>query len=327
MKKLAVAISTTLLLASTSASAQFYLGAKAGGSWVNDLCSTGPCDDNSWALGSFLGYEFTDQVSLEAGLDSLGETTGSGYKDAGFSAYSLAPRISFPVMEDVKLYGKLGAAYAEYADKSDSTFLGALGATYSGFDVVDLQLEFSRLADVDVDFAKLDGDMLTLGFSTKFGGSSEPAPEPVQEVMVKEEPAPVVEEVVVEEPVVVAPVVRTYSTKVDSGSFALNSTELKPETAALLSELVQFMKQYPQSEVIVTGYTDSSGAAEYNQQLSERRAQAVAEAVVAQGVDASRVSYRGEGENNPVASNATREGRAQNRRVEILVPEFEYVEK
>jgi OOP family OmpA-OmpF porin len=326
MKKLAVAISSTLLLASTAASAQFYLGAKAGGSWVDDLCSTGPCDDSSWALGSFLGYEFTEQLSLEAGLDSLGETTGSGYKDAGFSAYSLAPRVSFPVMDDVKLYGKLGAAYAEFADKSDTTLLGALGATYSGFDAIDLQLEFSRLAGVDADFAKLDGDMLTLGFSTKFGGSDEPAPEPVQEVMVKEEPAPVVEEVVAE-PVVVAPVMRTYSTKVDSGSFAFNSAEVKPETAALLAELVQFMNQYPQAEVVMTGYTDSSGPAEYNQQLSEKRAKAVAEAVVAQGIDASRVSYRGEGENNPIASNSTAEGRAENRRVEILVPEFQYEEK
>lgn len=322
MKKLAVAVSTALLIASTSASAQFYLGAKAGGSWVDDLCSTGPCDDSSWALGSFLGYEFTDNFGLEAGLDTLGEITGSGYKDAGLSAYSLAPRFSMPVSDVIDVYAKLGGAYAEFGNKSDSSFLGALGATYSLFPSLDLQLEYSRLTDVDIDIANISGDMLTLGFSTKFGGSDEPTPEPVQEVMVAE---PVVEEVV-EEAVVVTPVLKTYSAKVDSGNFALNSAELKSETQMLLNELVQFMEQYPQSVVSVTGYTDSTGAAEYNQALSERRAQAVADAVIAQGIAPSRVTVSGGGESNPIASNETREGRAENRRVELEVPEFEYQE-
>ncbi len=321
MKKIAAVISTTLLLASTTASAQFYLGAKAGASWVDDLCSTGPCDDNSWALGSFLGYEFTDNIALEAGLDTLGEVTGSGYKDAGLSAYSLAPRFSMPVSEAVDVYAKLGGAYAEFGNKSDSSFLGALGATYSILPTIDLQLEYSRLTDVDIDIRNVSGDMLTIGFSTKFGGSDEPTPEPVQEVMVEE----VVEEVV-EEPVMVTPVVKTYSAKVDSGNFALNSAELKAETQTLLSELVQFMDQYPQSVVNITGYTDSTGAAEYNQQLSERRAQAVADAVIAQGIDSSRVTVSGGGESNPIASNDTREGRSANRRVEIEVPQFEYQE-
>ena len=325
MKKLAVAISSTLLL-SASVNAQVYLGAKAGASWIDDLCGSGSCDDSSWALGALLGYEFSDNLGLELGIDGLGETTGAGYKDATLASYSLAPRLSFPVTEAIDLYGKLGAAYVNYGDDNDTTYLGALGATYGILPYLDLQLEYMRLGAAEVNNYDIVGNAVTLGFTTKFGGSDEPAPEPMQEVMVKEEPAPVVEEIVAE-PVVVAPVMRTYSTKVDSGNFAFNSAEVKPETAALLTELVQFMNQYPQAQVIVTGYTDSSGPAEYNQQLSEKRAQAVAEAVVGQGIDANRVSYRGEGENNPIASNSTSEGRAQNRRVEILVPEFEYEEK
>jgi OmpA-OmpF porin, OOP family len=72
-------------------------------------------------------------------------------------------------------------------------------------------------------------------------------------------------------------------------------------------------------DIDVTGYTDSTGPAEYNTGLSLRRAQAVADFIIAEGVDASIIDVKGEGENNPIASNATREGRAENRRVDISV--------
>ena len=135
---------------------------------------------------------------------------------------------------------------------------------------------------------------------------------------------PIVEEVVVEE---VAPVVvtKTFETQtIGTGSFALNSTTLKPESAAKLDDLVAFLNEYPQANVDVIGYTDTSGPAAYNQKVSEKRAESVANALVEKGIDASRIHARGEGENNPIASNDTREGREQNRRVEVVVPEFEY---
>jgi len=317
MKKLAAVISTTLLLASTSANAQFYLGAKAGASWLNDSCSTGPCDDNSWALGSFAGYEFNDMISLELGLDTLGETTGYGYTDAGLSSYSLAPRFTMPLSQKFDAFAKVGGAYVEYGNKDDSSLLGALGVTYAFMPTIDFQLEYQRLTDINIDTHRFKGNALTLGFIAKFGGSDEPAAQPVQEELMVEE--------VVEEEVVVEPIVKTFETKVvDSSSFALNSAELKPESKAMLAELVAFMMEFPQSTVEVVGYTDSSGAASYNQKLSERRAQSVADALEEQGIDASRISARGEGENNPIASNETQQGREQNRRVEIMVPAFEY---
>jgi len=72
-------------------------------------------------------------------------------------------------------------------------------------------------------------------------------------------------------------------------------------------------------DIDVTGYTDSTGPAEYNMGLSLRRAQAVADFIIGEGVNASIIDVKGEGENNPIASNATREGRAENRRVDISV--------
>jgi OOP family OmpA-OmpF porin len=80
------------------------------------------------------------------------------------------------------------------------------------------------------------------------------------------------------------------------------------------------MNQYPQTTTTVEGYTDSVGSEAYNQQLSQRRADAVRQVMVDEyGVAADRVSAVGEGESDPVASNDTAEGRALNRRVEASV--------
>ncbi|WP_394146296.1 OmpA family protein [Vibrio atypicus] len=322
MKKLAAVISTTLLVASASANAQFYLGAKAGVSWLNNLCTSfeSSCDEDSWALGSFLGYEVDEFVAIEGGLEALGETTGASYKDAGLTAYTLAPRLTFPVSEDLGVFVKAGAAFVKYGNKDDENLFGSVGLNYTLFPYLDLQAEFQHINNIDIDTSNFHANTFTLGFRTKFGGSSEPTPEPVEEVLV--------EETVVEEVVVVTPVVKTFETKVvDSGSFELNSSELKPASKQKLDELVVFMNEYPQANVEVVGYTDTSGAASYNQKLSEKRAQSVANALEAEGIDASRITVSGQGENNPIASNDTHEGRVQNRRVEITVPAFEYEEK
>jgi len=71
--------------------------------------------------------------------------------------------------------------------------------------------------------------------------------------------------------------------------------------------------------VDVVGYTDSTGPAKYNQGLSERRAKSVYDYFVSKGIAADRLTTKGYGEERPVASNATREGRAKNRRVELVV--------
>lgn len=79
------------------------------------------------------------------------------------------------------------------------------------------------------------------------------------------------------------------------------------------------LQQYPNSTVQVIGHTDNSGEAAYNQQLSERRANAVADVLMQGGVPFSRIQTFGRGEDAPVASNLTEEGKAQNRRVEIVI--------
>ena len=101
--------------------------------------------------------------------------------------------------------------------------------------------------------------------------------------------------------------------------FDFDSAELKPEMTATLDRLVAQIPQDAPVTAEITGHTDSTGDATYNQQLSEARAQAVADYIVAAGVKAEAVTVSGEGETNPVADNSTAEGREQNRRVVILI--------
>ncbi|HEU4579173.1 MAG TPA: OmpA family protein [Polyangiaceae bacterium] len=86
-----------------------------------------------------------------------------------------------------------------------------------------------------------------------------------------------------------------------------------------LDTVVQALAAYPDRPILVEGYTDSQGSEEKNQQLSQRRAEAVREYLQQRGIDPARLRAVGKGEANPVASNDTAEGRANNRRVEIVV--------
>ncbi len=83
--------------------------------------------------------------------------------------------------------------------------------------------------------------------------------------------------------------------------------------------LADSLNKYPQSIVTVTGHTDNTGSAGYNQDLSERRASSVASVLRTGGVSSSRIRIRGAGENQPIATNQTAAGRAQNRRVDITI--------
>ena len=101
--------------------------------------------------------------------------------------------------------------------------------------------------------------------------------------------------------------------------FAFNKAELSAQAAPRLDKLANFLKQFPDRKLLIEGYTDSVGSDSYNQNLSDRRAQAVRDALVQRGVDSSRITARGYGKAHPVADNASPEGRAMNRRVEIVI--------
>lgn len=100
--------------------------------------------------------------------------------------------------------------------------------------------------------------------------------------------------------------------------FDTNKATLKPGSNLKLDRLAAFLQDNPNERLIIEGYTDSTGSEDYNQELSQRRAQAVADALAAHGVPASRYQPLGRGQAFPVATNSTAEGRQQNRRVEVV---------
>lgn len=101
--------------------------------------------------------------------------------------------------------------------------------------------------------------------------------------------------------------------------FATDSANLRPDLQADLAAVSRNLVQYPNSVIQIVGHTDNTGSAAYNQDLSERRARSVASSLISNGVPSNRVSSYGVGFSQPVASNNTAQGRAQNRRVDIVI--------
>jgi outer membrane protein OmpA-like peptidoglycan-associated protein len=101
--------------------------------------------------------------------------------------------------------------------------------------------------------------------------------------------------------------------------FSTNKAQLKSGGMRNVQKLADFLKQYPQHKVLVEGYTDSTGSNSLNQELSDRRANAVRTALIDMGISSDRVTMRGYGEAFPVAGNDTAASRQLNRRVEIIL--------
>lgn len=106
----------------------------------------------------------------------------------------------------------------------------------------------------------------------------------------------------------------------DSGIlFKVNSSDLQADAKQNIDNLSRILNKYPDTNILVEGHTDSTGTADYNMGLSRRRAESVADYAKGLGVAGSRFSTVGYGETQPIASNATAEGRQLNRRVEIAI--------
>ncbi len=100
--------------------------------------------------------------------------------------------------------------------------------------------------------------------------------------------------------------------------FATDSADLTQDDQAILTQAAAYMKQHPEAHLRLEGYTDSVGNDPHNLTLSERRSQSVATFLRGQGVDGSRLTGEGFGPANPVDTNATASGKADNRRVELF---------
>lgn len=117
------------------------------------------------------------------------------------------------------------------------------------------------------------------------------------------------------------PVVGTVLDTIEGVHFAFDKAALRPSAEQQLQQAIQKLQDNPGVSVGVVGHTDSVGSEAYNMDLSMRRAQSVLDYLTAHGIDASRLQVDARGENDPIATNETKAGRAQNRRVELVVSE------
>jgi outer membrane protein OmpA-like peptidoglycan-associated protein len=149
------------------------------------------------------------------------------------------------------------------------------------------------------------------------GSLTEPEPEPEPPPIAEPEPPPEPEPervAVKEDKIEISEVVQ----------FETDSAVLLPESEGLLAEVAKAIQDHPDiKRVQVEGHTDSRASDSYNQQLSQKRAKAVREFLIGQGVDKKRLVAKGFGESTPIADNETDEGRFKNRRVEFKILERE----
>ncbi|MEF1305115.1 outer membrane beta-barrel protein, partial [Vibrio owensii] len=272
-----------------SAQAEMYIGGKVGMTTLDDACYlNSPCDDDAFGAGMHIGYDFTDIIGLEYGVDYLGDYKAnfkSGAStvdtiDGDLWALTLAPKFNWHLNDTWNLFAKVGGAYMISGDEKDIVPTGSLGAEYTIDRNWSVRAEYQRYQDISDDVLDdMDANFFGIGVNYKFAAAPVVA-------------AVVTEEVMEEEPVMMT---KTHKEEYGTGTFEFDSATLTDSVSERLDNFVNFLNEYPQAQVEITGYTDSSGPAAYNQKLSERRAQAVADYLIAAGIDADRFTVKGMG--------------------------------
>ncbi|NAZ93170.1 OmpA family protein [Vibrio toranzoniae] len=340
-KIMCAVVAASGLAAAPSIAATTYVGAKVGMGWLDSACvDSTNCEDDSVAGGIYGGYNFTDTLALELNADYLGDYDTSFNNNGATQRYSdsivaisLSPMYRLAIKQEFDIFFKAGPAYIMHDDEDDVVLALGIGAEKQLSDDWALRVEYQYFDDFDDKIIQdLNSNLVTVGLSYNFGtgnttASAAAAAAAAAASMTQAPSEPITEPVVVEEEKTTVVVTKAHTESFSQGMFETNSTELSTDGKIALVPLIEVLKAHPQSTVEVVGHTDSTGAAEYNMMISKKRAAAVAAHIEEQGIDADRITATGEGEENPVASNDTAEGRAQNRRVEATIPGFEYQEE
>lgn len=247
------------------------------------------------------GLKFASRVApsvlAEIGYDRADSAKGSERNQStDINRYYMNLVKEFDVWDKTSLYVLGGLGYEDLSSNfqnMDSDFFGqyGVGLRHEVAQYLHLKTEIRHLASFDG-----RSDVIAMvGFTIPFGVYAQ-----------AETPAPTPEPALSH--------IHTFSVQ-----FPFDSTNIAPEYNAEIADFAEYMKQNPNQTAIINGHTDSTGNPAYNQKLSERRATAVKNKIIEEGIAADRLDARGYGETKPIADNATKEGRKQNRRVEAEV--------
>ncbi|MEZ8500576.1 OmpA family protein [Vibrio splendidus] len=339
-KIMCAVIAASGLASAPSIAATTYVGAKVGMGWLDSACVDGTkCDDDAIGAGIYSGYNFSDKFGIELSSDFLGDYKTSFTKNGTTSqfsdpiiAISLTPMYRLAVQQEFDVFFKAGPAYISHGGEDDVVLSAGIGLEKQLSSDWAVRVEYQYFDDFDDNYVQdLNSNLLSVGVSYNFGTgntTASAAAATASAVAVTQAPSePITEPAVVVEEKTTVVVTKAQTESFSQGMFETNSTELSTDGKIALMPLVEVLKAHPQSSVDVVGHTDSTGAAEYNLMISKKRAAAVAAYIEEQGIEADRITASGEGEENPIASNDTAEGRAQNRRVDATIPGFEYQEE
>ncbi|MCK8155239.1 porin OmpA [Erwinia amylovora] len=336
MKKTAIAIAVALAGFATVAQAApkddtWYTGGKLGWSQYHDTGyygngyenNDGPTHESQLGAGAFLGYQANQYLGFELGYDWLGRMPNKGDVTNGtFKAQGIqmAAKLSYPIADDLDVYTRLGGmVWRADATQTNPTYgrisnhdtgvspLAAVGVEYAVTKNWATRLDYqwvNNIGDAGTVGARPDNSMLSVGVSYRFG-QDEAAP------VVAPAPAP-------------APVVETKRFTLKSDVlFTFNKSTLKPEGQQALDQLYTQLSNLDPKDgsVVVLGYTDRIGSEQYNQKLSEKRAQSVVDYLVSKGIPSNKISARGEGKSNPVTGNTCDSVKGRKALIDCLAPD------
>lgn len=299
--------SLSLVLSSMlfAANNQFEITPQIGGSWHVD--NQRMADDIDLSYGLKAGARVAPDVLLELGYDWITHAEQSiPNAKTSFNRYYMNLVKEFEVWQSVSPYILGGVGYEDVSNNSqslDSAPFGqyGVGLRWEAFEYLHFKTELRHLMSFD---GRSDV-VAMLGFSIPFGTYG------AQQVAVAEE----AKEVVVEETQEPAlSHIHTFNVE-----FPSDSAVVDPAYYPEIQDFAKYMEQNPEKTAVINGHTDSTGSAAYNQKLSEKRAVSVKNEIVKQGISSERLEAKGYGEEKPIASNKTREGRQKNRRVEAEV--------
>ncbi len=344
MKKAVSSLGLILALspvAQAMADANFYLGARVGAATMEGGCDGYvACDNEDVTGGLIAGYNFGSVfflkgLSIEGTYDHLGEFDFSqeyqiGVYRSKVTAYTLAPKFDFGLTDTTSLFGKVGAAWWDTSyDTNGTSLLAGVGIDHRATDLLNLRLEYQYIPEITGATAQLtqtgtvsasNNHAVYAGMTFHFGraplyAAVEPTPSLEEE--------PFVEETVYEE---IEPAVEIQTIPADKTvvEFAFESSVLEHDEQGQLAAMLERLQTYEASTATIVGFTDSTGPEEFNVGLSQDRARTVAEFFIQNGIAVERLSVEAQGDNAPIASNATLDGRKQNRRVEVTSNGFEY---
>ena len=292
-----------------------YVGLRGGWTNVEDACSSdnSECNDETFGYGLYTGYQFTSWFALEAAVTDYGSPDASyGVSDVSADIWGseLSGVFSYDVSEETDAYLRIGAAYqgidkeSTWGGKQASNKWGmvsAVGLNYRLSKNWALRGEYQFIDGIgDEEVMQADMHFVSLGLSYHFGQKRQFIAAPISEIV---------------EPVVESVLVTTKVSLNPSATFNFDSSIIKASDE--LTALITQLQLSSEGIIEITGHTDSSGSVKYNQWLSEKRANAIADHLIQNGISSSRITAIGKGESSPATSNETAEGRAKNRRVDI----------